>query len=513
MTEIFQGATDSSVSNAGNVFSQVFNVDELGNRTSVATDDDGVGSNSPSSESYTANVMNEYTAVGSTSITYDDNGNILNNGTYAFAYDYRNQVVSVTGTSLAVGFEYDVFGRRTEKIVNGVSTFYYYDGMQVVEEYSSSTATNFDKQYVYGGGIDMPLWMRTTTATYHYFQDAQGNVRSMVDDSGNIVEHYEYDAYGDVTIYDGSGNVLTASSVGNEFFFTGRRYDSEIDLYYYRARYYDASMGRFISRDPLGYYDSMNLYEYVGGNPGNYTDPLGLYWYNGQEYAGPPSPFVNSGDYISKRPKHDWSRTIFLAITGLDIVDDLRSLELNTYNAIDNYQRYGAIGGDNSADLLMDGISLIPAIGALKYTKYTDEAVDTAKIIQRHGDEIVNSVRKNIDEVVQAVNRTKSSQIYDTITKQIMVPGARSKLDNVASVTGRSTNSILKNASTSTNRYIDTLNNGNINIWIDNTINPGNDLIRITTNPEGTRIISAGFNNSNQVENAIQSGRFIFFNN
>ena len=122
----------------------------------------------------------------------------------------------------------------------------------------------------------MPLWMRTTTATYHYFQDAQRNVRSMIDDSGNIVEHYEYDAYGDVSIYDGSGNVLTASSVGNEFFFTGRRLDSEIGLYYYRARYYDAGMGRFISRDPLGYYDSMNLYGYVGNNPMNYTDPFGL---------------------------------------------------------------------------------------------------------------------------------------------------------------------------------------------------------------------------------------------
>jgi RHS repeat-associated protein len=66
--------------------------------------------------------------------------------------------------------------------------------------------------------------------------------------------------------------------LGNPFMYTGRRLDAETGLYYYRARYYDTQLGRFLSRDPNGYGDSLNLYEYVGGRPLNLTDPRGEFW-------------------------------------------------------------------------------------------------------------------------------------------------------------------------------------------------------------------------------------------
>ena len=86
-----------------------------------------------------------------------------------------------------------------------------------------------------------------------------------------MVERYRYDPYGETTILAADGTtVLTASTVGNPFRFTGRRFDVETDLYYYRARYYDPDRGRFLQRDPKGYVGGMGLYEYAGSNPINW---------------------------------------------------------------------------------------------------------------------------------------------------------------------------------------------------------------------------------------------------
>jgi RHS repeat-associated protein len=95
--------------------------------------------------------------------------------------------------------------------------------------------------------------------------------------SENIVETYSYSPYGSVTISDQNGAVLDASDYGNEFFFQGRQFDKESGLYYFRNRYYSPDLGRFISRDPIGYAaGDINLYRFVGNNPYGGLDPMGL---------------------------------------------------------------------------------------------------------------------------------------------------------------------------------------------------------------------------------------------
>ncbi|MFH1371049.1 MAG: RHS repeat-associated core domain-containing protein [Planctomycetota bacterium] len=91
-----------------------------------------------------------------------------------------------------------------------------------------------------------------------------------------VFERYSYYAFGETTIRDTQGDVRSSSAFGNRFMFTGREYNSETGLYYYRTRYYKPSIGRFLQTDPVRYYGGLNLYTYCGNNPLNWLDPWGL---------------------------------------------------------------------------------------------------------------------------------------------------------------------------------------------------------------------------------------------
>jgi RHS repeat-associated protein len=124
--------------------------------------------------------------------------------------------------------------------------------------------------------------------TLYYHHDALWSVHALSNASGVLVEGYRYDAYGYQTVFTPGANgmvefggddqtfVGASSSLGNPYTFTGRERDGETGLLFYRARHYDAVKGRFAQRDPMGYADAMNLYEYVRSSPVNFTDPFGL---------------------------------------------------------------------------------------------------------------------------------------------------------------------------------------------------------------------------------------------
>jgi RHS repeat-associated protein len=105
-------------------------------------------------------------------------------------------------------------------------------------------------------------------AAYFYHYDALGSVVALSDADGDTVQVYEYDVYGQVAASD--------PNHPNRFLFTGREFDAETGLYYYRARYYNSTIGRFLQTDPIGYADGMNPYWYCANNPWNRTDAYGM---------------------------------------------------------------------------------------------------------------------------------------------------------------------------------------------------------------------------------------------
>ncbi|QDV45068.1 tRNA3(Ser)-specific nuclease WapA precursor [Stieleria neptunia] len=117
----------------------------------------------------------------------------------------------------------------------------------------------------------------TIKLAFRYHGTQQYSVTALTDSSGTIKERYAYDAYGNLSIFDGSGTARTSTAEGNRYTYTGREWDDVLDLYHYRARMYDSVSGRFLSRDPIGYSGSTwNLFELVQSSPLDSLDPSGL---------------------------------------------------------------------------------------------------------------------------------------------------------------------------------------------------------------------------------------------
>ena len=232
-------------------------------RTSVAAyayQPPGTGSNA-----YVPNPMNQYGSVGAVTQTFDNNGNLTNDGTWTFGYDAESRLTSASKTGVTASYLYDPFGRREQKTVNSTVTQYLLDGPSVIEEYDGSNTRT--ARYVYAPNIDEPLYMERNGNRYFYHFDGSGSVVALTGTNGVVVERYAYGPYGETT---------NTSSVGNPYRYTGRELDAETGLYYYRARYYSTSLGRFLQPDPIGYQGGLNLYAYVGNDPLNLTDPSGL---------------------------------------------------------------------------------------------------------------------------------------------------------------------------------------------------------------------------------------------
>lgn len=241
---------------------------------------------------YTVNGRNQLTSAGGVTLSYDTRGNLTNSGNDTFAYTSENLLTGVAGVASMV---YDPLGRLwqvADLTSGGTTTRFGYDGIAMIGEYN--TANQLQRRYIHGPGIDSPIvWYEGSgTANRRFLHaDERGSIIAVSNASGALLGANAYDEYG----IPGSDNL-------GRFQYTGQVWLEEAGLYYYKARMYSPTLGRFLQTDPIGYADGINLYNYVGGDPVNAIDPLGLaceFWKGHWEW-------VYSNGEVQKIPHSDF---------------------------------------------------------------------------------------------------------------------------------------------------------------------------------------------------------------
>ena len=232
---------------------------------------------------------------GVSSLAYDTKGNLItNSNAQTYIWDFDNRMYSAAVSGNTHNYTYDALGRRVSKTVadgtNSAITVFVcvtqpiehspYAGQEVVEYVGGALSTSPSKKYVFGEYIDELLVMGVPASgsetKYFYHHNNIYSVTALTNQAGAVVERYAYTAYGKKLFCDASGTLLSQqqSIVGNPYLFTGRRFDAETSLDYFRARCFDADQGRFSGRDPIE--NQVNVYAYTENRPLDAIDPSGL---------------------------------------------------------------------------------------------------------------------------------------------------------------------------------------------------------------------------------------------
>ncbi len=264
-----------------------YTYNRLGNR--LSSEEDSIA------RLYTSNQLNQYMLVDMDGISYDADGNMLMNRGWLYTWDTLNRLVKAEKDHLTLEFDYDYMGRRSEKKVseNGVlikHERFIYSGYKLIGVFD---AMDNDRQiftFVWqpeSVGKDVLLSMVYDGNGYYYITDGNKNITGLMDSAGNRVASYIYGPFGN--ILEKSGEMADA----NPFRFSTEYHDDETTLIYYNYRYYDNTLGYWLSRDPLAENGSSNLYNFVNNNPINYIDPLGLVLFAFDGTNNTPKDFTN----------------------------------------------------------------------------------------------------------------------------------------------------------------------------------------------------------------------------
>jgi RHS repeat-associated protein len=271
---------------------EVYSYDAVGNRLT-----------GPDHQAYQYDAANRLTQDRTHAYAYDANGNLIekrrlrDGRVITYTYDAEDRLIQVLTPRTEVTFQYDPLGRRIEKRVirwhdeDGDhepdpdeeapprTIRYLYDQEDILTTFDETGREN--ARYTHGPGIDEPLAEVRRHRTRLYHADVLGSVIALTGSHGHPIRHYSYSAYGIPGDHRWDPQ---------PYRYTGREWDKEVGLYYYRTRYYTFPLGRFLSEDPVQ--DDLSLgarYVYVKNNPLRFVDPTGKLW---EPQPGVPGPMV-----------------------------------------------------------------------------------------------------------------------------------------------------------------------------------------------------------------------------
>ena len=298
-----------------------YGFDEIGNRT-LATE-------SGTTTSYTPNPSNQYTEIASVSPVHDLNGSLASDGLKQYSWDESNRL-SIVIDSVAnkrIENSYDGIGRRVERRVYASTdstvpdtvTRYLFDSWNVVQELDGSNS----EQKTYTRGLDLTNTLQGAGGVggllaaydvgmaeiFYYFYDGNGNVSDLLDPADSVRASYVYDPFGQ--IFSKSGDYAETNTIR----FSTKEIDVISGLSYFGFRYYDSSIGGWLSRDPLEERGGVNLYAYGPNSPVNGFDVLGGQWVEEEVFKILAEPFEGLGNEI-ERSLREASQSVMGALDG-----------------------------------------------------------------------------------------------------------------------------------------------------------------------------------------------------
>ena len=235
-------------------------------------------------ETRTHSVSDQITQIAGNAATHDAKGNLtdyeINIKTYEVEYDLDNRIIKVDVDNNDVEYRYDALGRRVIRKEGSDKTALLWWGNSECAEYEHGAGQSCIQNDImsHPSSLNSVIARAVDGSKFDlewYHKNYLDHVYAVSDDTGNLDEHYRYTAFGEVTIYNGTGTIKTSTQINNTIMWNTRRLDTVSGYYLYKYRHYDPQLGRWPSRDPIGEKGGVNLYAFVGNNPVFYWDELG----------------------------------------------------------------------------------------------------------------------------------------------------------------------------------------------------------------------------------------------